>query len=254
MSILRSRSAVLVATLALVAAACGATGADGDQRELVVFAAASLTDAFTELGEELEARNPGTEVTFSFAASSALARQLAEGAPADVFAAADSVTMRTAIEAGAVSEPAEVFATNVLEIVVAPGNPNGVASLRDLADPDLVVVLAAPEVPAGRYSAEVLERAGVEVTPRSLEESPRAVLAKVAAGEADAGIVYATDVASAGDRAEGIPIPDDQNVVATYPVALTTRADDPELAQELVDLLFGPVGRQILARHGFGAP
>lgn len=254
MSTHRWQRALLVVALAAAATSCGGTGSDGDQRELVVFAAASLTDAFTELGEEFEARHPGTDVTFSFAASSTLARQLAEGAPADVFAAADSVTMGDAIDAGAVAGPGEVFATNVLEIVVAPGNPHGVASLQDLADPDLVVVLAAPEVPAGRYAGEVLERAGVEVTPRSLEESPRAVLAKVAAGEADAGIVYATDVAGADGRAQGVEIPPDENVVAAYPVALVAQAGEPELARELVELLLGATGRRILARHGFGVP
>lgn len=237
-----------VAALALLAVSCtdGSAGSDG---EVTVFAAASLTDAFAELGEAFGAANPGTDLAFGFASSSDLARQISEGAPADVFVSADLANMAKVVDAVA-AEPV-VFATNRAEIVVAPGNPLGVTGVDDLAEQDLVLVVCAPEVPCGRYAQQVFDNAGVPFVADSLEENVRAVLTKVRLGEADAGIVYATDVLAAGDAATGVEIPDDVNVVAEYPIALLS---DDDVAAAFVRFVQGPDGRSVLARHGFGAP
>jgi molybdate transport system substrate-binding protein len=237
-----------VAALALLAVSCtdGSAGSDG---AVTVFAAASLTDAFAELGEAFGAANPGTDLVFGFASSSDLARQISEGAPADVFVSADLANMAKIVDAVA-AEPV-VFATNRAEIVVAPGNPLGVTGVDDLAEQDLVLVVCAPEVPCGRYAQQVFDNAGVPFVADSLEENVRAVLTKVRLGEADAGIVYATDVLAAGDAATGVEIPDDVNVVAEYPIALLS---DDDVAAAFVRFVQGPDGRSVLARHGFGAP
>ena len=237
-----------VAALALLAVSCtdGSAGSDG---EVTVFAAASLTDAFAELGEAFGAANPGTDLVFGFASSSDLARQISEGAPADVFVSADLANMAKVVDA-VVAEPV-VFATNRAEIVVAPGNPLGVTGVDDLAEQDLVLVVCAPEVPCGRYAQQVFDNAGVPFVADSLEENVRAVLTKVRLGEADAGIVFATDVLAAGDAATGVEIPDDVNVVAEYPIALLS---DDDVAAAFVRFVQGPDGRSVLARHGFGAP
>ena len=219
---------------------------------ITVFAAASLTEAFTRIGEDFEASHPGTEVRFNFGSSSALATQLSQGAPADVFAAADDATMARAAAAEAVTAPI-AFATNTLAVLVAPGNPRAVGSVRDLARSDLTVVLAAPQVPLGAYTAEVLRRAGVAVTPRSLETDAKAVVAKVVAGEADAAVVYRTDVVAAGRRAEGVAIADALNVTASYPIAVATAAPNPAVARLFVAHVTGPEGRTALEQAGFTA-
>ena len=218
-----------------------------------MLAAASLTESFTALGRTFEAAHPGVEVTFNFAGSSALVRQLDEGAPGDVLATADQPTMQRAVDAGAVAEPV-VFARNRLEIIVARGNPKAIRDLAGLARPGLVVVLCAPQVPCGTLAAEALQRSGVEVRPASLEENVKAVVARVTLGEADAGIVYATDVRAAGPAAEGVAVPDDANVVADYPVAVATRAANPTAARAWIDLLLSAEGRRTLADFGFLAP
>jgi molybdate transport system substrate-binding protein len=199
-------------------------------------------------------------VTFNFGASSSLARQIADGSPAGVFASADEAQMSTVAASGVVRGDVERFATNVLAVVVGADNPKGIAELGDLAREDVVVVLAAPEVPIGGYSAEVLERAGVDVEPASYEENVKAVVNKVVLGEADAGIVYSTDVAAAGADAVGIAIPDELNVTARYPIAALTGgavlADgaDAEIADEFVTFVLGEEGQAVLARFGFGPP
>lgn len=221
---------------------------------VTVFAAASLTAAFTEIGEAFTVEHPNADVTFNFAASSELVAQIGQGAPADVFASADTSNMTKLTDAGDHGSSPVVFAGNVLEIIVAPGNPLGITGVADLADADLVVVTCAPEVPCGRYATEVFERAGVTVTPKSLEENVKAVVTKVTLGEADAGIVYRTDVAAAGDAATGIEIPVDINTRAEYPIAVTARAANPRAAQAFVDFVLGSEGQQILASYGFLAP
>jgi len=237
---------------ATIPAACGSD--DPGAGSITVFAASSLSNAFTEIGAEFSSTHPGANVTFDFGASSTLARQIADGSPADVFAAADQAQMEVLAGAGRLATEPAVFATNSLEIIVGRGNPDGVSGIGALADDALLVVVAAPEVPLGAYTAEVLRRAGVVVTPRSYEENASAVVNKVVLGEADAGIVYSTDVIAAGDRAEGVPIPEDVNVVATYPIATVESAADAELAHEFVDYVLQQEGQDVLARYGFGNP
>lgn len=242
--------------LTVIVAALGTLGAAGcagssDDDTVVVFAAASLTDAFTELGEVFEQTDPGGAVEFSFASSSDLARQVIEGAPVDVYASADTANMDKVTGAGAAAGTPVVFATNSAEIIVAPGNPLGIAGLDDLVERDLVVVVCASEVPCGAYADRIFERAGADVTPDSFEENVRGVVTKVTLGEADAGIVYRTDVLAAGDRASGVEIPDDVDVVAEYPIVSVS---GDAVADRFVEFVTGPVGQDVLASYGFSAP
>jgi molybdate transport system substrate-binding protein len=253
------RPGILTAALVavLVTASCGSDGGAGDgtaPADVTVFAAASLTAAFTELGDAFTAANPGADVTFSFAGSSELVAQLREGAPADVFASADLANMALLTGADLVDGEVEVFATNVAEIIVEAGNPRGIMDIADLADDDLVVVQCAPEVPCGAYAEQVLANAGVAVTPSSLEQNVKAVATKVLLGEADAGIVYRTDVLAAGDDADGVTIPDDVNVVAEYPIALLLDAPDAPGGRSFIDFVLSATGQQVLADNGFGPP
>ncbi|MBW1597511.1 molybdate ABC transporter substrate-binding protein [Streptomyces sp. JJ38] len=246
----RHRAAALLATALLVpTAACG--GGDGGGARLTVLAASSLTDAFEEAGAAWERENPGTEVSFSFAGSQELVSQVRQGAPADVIATADSRTMDDIADD---TEHRATFATNRLVIVVGAGNPHGVDELTDLADPGLTVVLAAPEVPVGGYSRQVLDRQDVDVRTVSEEPNVRAVLSKVELGEADAGIVYRTDAAVAADRVDAVEIPEEQNQLASYPVAVLKESGRPKAAASFVEWLRGPEARKILAEHGFQQP
>jgi molybdate transport system substrate-binding protein len=243
-----------VALIAAVALASACAGDDSGGRDLHVFAAASLAGAFSEIATAFEAAHAGVDVVINVAGSSALVTQITEGAPADVFAAADVANMVRLAEAGGVAGEPLVFATNRAEIVVAPGNPLSIEGVAALADPALLLVTCAPEVPCGAYAADVFARAGVAAQPDSLEQNVGAVMTKVVAGEADAGVVYATDVVAAGDTAEGVPIPPEHNVVAEYPIAVTSATEQPELARAFVDFVAGPEGQATLASHGFGAP
>jgi molybdate transport system substrate-binding protein len=250
----RTRLAAVLAAAALGLAACGGGGSGGSggqpPAEIKVFAAASLTAAFTELGRRYTAAQ-GTKVTFNFAGSQALATQIGQGAPADVFASADLDNMAKVKDL--VGTP-QSFASNRLAIVVEQGNPRGIRTLDDLAGGDVKVVLAAREVPAGRYAKQVLDRAGVKVTPVSQEDNVKAVVAKVSLGEADAGIVYVTDVAAGGARVEGVDIPREQNVVATYPIATVKAGKAQDAAQAFMDLVLSGQGQQVLHRYGFLPP
>ena len=219
---------------------------------VTVLAAASLKDAFTEIASAFRADNPGADVQLAFGASSALAQQISEGAPAEVFASADEANMAKVVDAGLIAGEPSSFATNSLAIIVEPGNPEDIATIGDLARPGLVVVAAAPEVPIGRYSAQVTDKAGVVVKPSSFEPDVKAIVTKVTSGEADAGIVYATDVTAAGPAAAGVAIPPELNVVATYPIAVTTETGDPSAATAWVAFVLGPRGQAILATFGFG--
>ena len=210
----RVRLTAVLAVAALVLAACGGgddnsggSSSAASPSEIKVFAAASLTAAFTKLGEDYSAANGGTKMTFNFAGSQALATQIQQAAPADVFASADITNMDKVKDL--VNTP-QNFASNLLAIVVEKGNPKDVKGLGDLANPDLKVVLAAEEVPAGKYAKQVLDEAGVSVTPVSQEDNVKAVVTKVSLGEADAGIVYVTDVSAGGDKIEGVDIPAEQ--------------------------------------------
>ena len=246
--------ALLVLLLLVGPGAPACSAAEGsDEDELTVFAAASLTDAFEELGRRFEDTHAGVAVTFSFAGSQRLATQIVEGAPADVFASADRRQMDTVVEAGHVRGEPAVFAANELAIAVEPGNPAGVERLADLADPELDVVLGADEVPAGRYARRALDRAGVELSPVSLETDVRAVLSKVALGEADAGIVYTSDLAGRDD-VTGVAVPPEVDVSASYPIAVVSSTALPELARAFVDHVLSPGGQAVLRDHGFRSP
>lgn len=238
------RSACTVAlVLAPATSSCGGTEDD----RLVVFAASSLTDVFDELTAEFISQHPGSDVVVSVGGSPSLVAQLEDGAPADVLATADIATMQRADRDGSLVGPIQVFATNTLVIAVEPENPLGISSIEDLAG-DVVVVLAAPEVPAGTYAQRLLDRAGVELDPVSLESNVRAAAAKVALGEADAALVYRTDIAQGLDAVE---IDGAVEVRADYPIAATS--GDP-LAAEFITFVLGEQGAQILSDGGFGAP
>jgi molybdate transport system substrate-binding protein len=246
--------------LTLPLAACGgdddsSTSGDGAQETvtLTVYAAASLTSTFEQIASDFEAEHEGVEVELSFGGSSDLVTQITEGAPADVFASAATANMDDLVEAGLAEGDPQDFATNILEIAVPPGNPAGVTSLQDLAG-DLNLVLCAPEVPCGAASQAVAEAAGITLSPVSEEQAVTDVLAKVTSGEADAGLVYVTDVTAAGDAVEGIEFPEAADVVNTYPIVPVSDSDEADLAQEFVDFVLGATGQQVLADAGFGQP
>ena len=221
---------------------------------ITVFAAASLTGTFTELAAQFEAAHPGTTVTLNFAGSADLVTQITEGAPADVFASADLKNMTKITDAALNESEPENFATNVLEIATPPGNPGGVTDFASLADPDLKVVVCAPEVPCGAAAATVETATGVELTPVSEESSVTDVLGKVVSGEADAGLVYVTDVAAAGDTVEGIEFDEASEAVTTYPIVALTGSDAPDVAAAFTAFVAGPDGQAVLAAAGFGKP
>lgn len=238
---MRPRAIVLVLLLALAGAGCSG---ESKPRTITVFAAASLTDAFTAEAAAYE-KQSGVHVRFSFAGSQDLVAQLNQGAPADAVATADTATLGklTVKLAGA----PETFARNRLVIVTAPGNPKHIDTPADLTRRGIVVVLAGPSVPAGKYATRALQAAHVTVHPRSLEDNVRGVLTKVELGEADAGIVYATDAKSAGAKVGAVALP--TSPIATYPAAAL---DAP--GQGFVDFLISPAGQAILAQHGFLPP
>lgn len=236
-------------------AAGGSRGvADGPKGTITVFAAASLTGTFTEIGSQFEASHPGTTVAFNFAGSSDLVAQLQQGAPADVFASADTRNMDKATGDGLVEGVPVDFATNTLEIAVPPGNPGRVRALEDLADPAVIVVICAPEVPCGSATKTVEAAAGITLAPASEESSVTGVLGKVRTGEADAGLVYATDVRAAGDTVEGVTFAESSAAVNRYPVAALESGANLALAREFLAVVTGPEGQQVLSRAGFGAP
>jgi molybdate transport system substrate-binding protein len=246
-------SVVAAVLTSLLAAGCG-PAVGGERTRLTVLAAASLKDTFTELERRFEAGNPTVDVTISFAGSSGLAQQIVNGAPADVFAAANASTMDTVVQAGLVEGEPRVFATNTLQIVTAPGNPKGIGEFADLARADLVLVVCAPQVPCGAATSKIEKDSGVDLRPASEEPDVKSVLGKVAGGEADAGLVYVTDVRAAGDQVTGVAFPEAATAVNAYPIAPIRGSADPELAARFVDLVLGEEGQQVLADAGFGPP
>lgn len=234
----------LLSALVAVVAACGST-----DTTLTVLAASSLSDAFEVIARDFEEAHPGVDVRLSAAGSQQLATQVLEGAPADVFASADHQQMLRVVAEGLAADPV-VVAHNELAIAVRPGATD-LQSVEDLADPAARVVLAAPDVPAGQYARQLLDDLGVEVDPVSLEPSVRAVLAKVSLGEADAGIVYRSDLVAAGADHTEVEIPDGATAPAEYPVAVLTDAPHPDLAAAFVDHLQGPAAQAHLRRLGF---
>lgn len=245
-------ASLLLIAVAALAAGCGSqSGGSGSSSSITVFGAASLTDAFTRLGADFTAAHPGVKVKFNFAGSQDLVAQLEQGAPADVLATADPATMD---KVASLVGPSQAFARNRLAIAVPPGNPARIKSLQDLANTKLKVVLAAPQVPAGKYSQQLLARAGVTVKPVSLEDSVKGVVTKVSLGEADAGIVYVTDVTAAGGKVQGIDIPDSANIIATYPIAVVNGAKSAQDARAFVDLVMSSQGQSVLKGFGFLPP
>ncbi len=250
-----SGNAATTTTAATATTTTTTTVADPVTGELVVLAASSLVEPFEELGRMFEAGHPDVKVTFSFAGSSDLARQIDAGAPADVFASADEKTMAAVVAAGQAAEPV-VVARNRLAVIVEKGNPKGVRTLADLARSDVVLVLCAAEVPCGRLAAAAFRKAGVAAEPASLEANVKAVVSKVTLGEADAGIVYRSDVQAARDKVEGVDVVEgaDAALQAVYPVALTTAAANRVAAKAWVDLVRSAGGLRALAAAGFLGP
>ncbi|MFD3744587.1 molybdate ABC transporter substrate-binding protein [Nocardia sp. NPDC058633] len=240
----------LAAALVLGVSGCGSD--DSGSSTLTVFAAASLKSVFTGLEKDFEAADPGVDVQFSFAGSSDLAAQLQAGAPADVFAAADQPTMDKVVRGGRITEAPATFATNVLTLVTAPGNPKGINGINDLADATLVV--CAPQVPCGRATKMVADAAGATLRPVSEESSVADVLTKVTSGQADAGFVYVTDAAAAGAKVSTVAVPEASAAVNTYPIAVVADSTQAAHARRFADLVTGPTGRAALAAAGFGAP
>ena len=236
---------------ALLLASCSEGVRTGSHRQLVVFAASSLTQAFTELGVLFEKDLADTAVRFQFAGSSQLVRDLANGAPADVLATADEETMDRAVEGGDVLAATTAFARNRLAIAVEPRNPKSIRGLSDLARRDVTIVLCAPVVPCGKAAKSALSKAGVAVVPRSYEENVKAVVAKVGLGEADAGIVFATDVLVPGSRVDGVAIADEDNIVTTCLAGAVTGSSQPTMAAEFVAFLGSGAAQAVLARYGF---
>lgn len=249
-----SRGARFLPVLALVGAGLAGCSADPNEDVLTVFAAASLRGPFEELGAQFESEHPGVDVAFNFAGSSDLAAQVREGADADVIATADPATMTTVADEDLLASPPRTFASNTLQIAVPAGNPADIVSLSDLSREDVALVVCAPVVPCGAAGQRVAQAAGIDLQPVSEEQSVTDVLNKVSVGEADAGLVYVSDVLAAGDKVIGIEIPDAATGATDYPIASLADSDEPELAAEFVDLVTGPTGRAALDRAGFGQP
>jgi molybdate transport system substrate-binding protein len=232
--------------------ACSGSPVEG---ELLVSAAASLTDAFAEVGAAFEEANPGVDVILNLGPSSGLREAILEGAPADVFASANTSNMDQVVEAGEVSGEPEIFVTNLLQIAVPAGNPGGVSGLDDFAREELLIGLCAEDVPCGEFGRQVLENAGVSASLDTNEPDVRALLTKIENDELDAGIVYVTDVLSNADgEVEGIDIPAEVNVIAEYPIAVLANAPDPDAGQAWVEFVLSDDGQAILTSYGFVSP
>jgi molybdate transport system substrate-binding protein len=245
---MRSRFGLLIAVAALLAA-CGSSGSV----TISVFAAASLTASFNALGSSFQTANPGVTLKFNFAGTPTLVTQIEQGARADVFASADTPNMDKLTADGYTTGTARVFAHNQLEIVVAPRNPKGITGLADLARSGVIYITEAPTVPAGKYALQALATAGVKVTPKSQEASVTAVISKIELGEADAGIVYTTDVTAAGGKVQGVPIPDADNVIATYPLVAVKGTANSAVANAFIAYVLSAKGQSTLATFGFQA-
>ena len=249
-------AAALALVLPLAACSSDSDGGDagGTTTTLTVYAAASLTSTFEEIGKQFEAEHDGVKVEFSFGGSSDLVTQIQEGASADVFASADTANMDKLADDDLTAADPQDFATNTLEIATPPDNPAGVGSFQDLAQKGLQLVICAPEVPCGAATQKMADSLGVTLQPVSEEQSVTDVFAKVTSGEADAGVVYVTDVTAAGDAIAGVAFPESATVVNTYPIAPVEGTDDADLADDFVEFVLGDTGQGILAAAGFGQP
>ena len=252
---MRARALPAAAALVTGLAACGsdrpADADEGGASEITVFAAASLTEAFTEIAAGVEADSPGTTVTLVFGASTTLARQVVDGAPADVFAAASPATMATVVDAGSAERP-RVFTRNRLQIAVPAGAPD--VELADFADPDRTLALCAPQVPCGAAASELFRVAGVSPRPDTLERDVKAALSKVRLGEVDAALVYRTDVLAAGTQVRGIDVPEAAAAVNDYQLARLSESRNPAGAEAFVARVLSQEGQAVLADAGFDRP
>ena len=242
---------LLALALLLPLTACG-TGDDDDGATVTVLAAASLTESFTRLAEEFERQHDGTRVKLAFDSSATLAEQALGGAAADVLATADTATMDGA--ADALADDAQVFATNTMVLVTPADNPAGLTSFADLGSGGVTYVVCVETAPCGKVAAAVLDDADIGADPASLEVDVKSVLARVVSGEADAGLVYASDAVAGGEAVRTFEIPGAEAHVTSYPIAQLTQAADPDLAREFVDLVLSPAGRDVFADAGFGTP
>jgi molybdate transport system substrate-binding protein len=259
---------ILAATAAIALLATAGCGDDGGDRagiprtpasagvtgEINVFAAASLTGAFEQIGKDFQAANPGTTVTFNFAGSSLLATQINEGAPADVFASAAPANMKVVTDAGNGEGTAQVFVKNQLVIAVPKGNPAGVKGLADLTKADVKVALCAEQVPCGAAAKKALAAAGVTITPVTQEQDVKAALSKVTLGEVDAALVYRTDAKASADDVDGIEFPESAGAINEYPIVVLKDAANKAGAQAFVDYVLSDQGEAVLTEAGFQAP
>jgi len=218
-----------------------------------VFAAASLTEAFTKIGQQFQAAHKGDTVKFSFGPSSGLATQITSGAPADVFASASPTTMQQVVSAGSASNP-QNFAKNKAEVAVPPNNPAKVTSVKDLAKSSVKVALCQPQVPCGVVAAEVFKNAGITVKPVTLEADVDSVVTQVETGNVDAGMVYVTNVLSAGNKLKGITIPASLNASTLYPIATVSNSKEKSIANAFVAYVLSPAGQSVLTAAGFEKP
>ncbi|WP_053203437.1 molybdate ABC transporter substrate-binding protein [Jiangella muralis] len=265
----RARLAFAVTAAALLTVACG--GDDGDDAAagaasttapaddapsgtVTVLAAASLTESFETLSDQLRATYPDLEIVYSFGPSSGLVEQLLAGAPADVLATADTKTMDEAVAGGVVDGEPRIFARNTLALAVPAGNPGDVTGLADLANPDLRIAICEPQVPCGGAAQRLLDAAGVTAAPDTLTTDVKEAASLVALGEADAALIYLTDAAAEGDAVETIDVPESEQVVNDYPVAVLTDAPNPDGAWAVADAITGEPGRSILGEAGFLTP
>jgi molybdate transport system substrate-binding protein len=249
------RALVALAALAvLIAAAQPVAAAPKPSGEITVFAASSLTESFDAIAKQFEKKYPDVSVKFDYDASSNLATQINQGAPADVFASADQDNLQKTIDSGTVTPPPVVFAKNRLEIAVEKGNPKKIKGLADLQKSGLVVVLCADQVPCGRYAAESLAKAGVSISPASKEENAKTTLSKVSIGEADASIVYVTDVKASKGTTSGVKVADKQNVIATYPMGVVKDSQNARAAKAWVQYVTSKDGQTTLRKFGFLPP
>lgn len=252
---MRARFIAILATVAATCAACGssapAAAPSALSGSITVFAAASLTDSFKALSTAFQTAHPGVMLQFNFAGTPTLVTQIEQGAKADVFASADTTNMDKLKGDGFTVGTPQVFAHNQLEIVVAPGNPKGISGLADLAKPGVIYISEAATVPAGKYSLHALAKAGVTVTPKSLETDVKSVVSKIELGEADAGIVYTTDVKAAGSKVQGVPIPAAYNVVATYPLVSVKGTKNSAVANAFIAYVLSSAGQSTLESFGF---
>ena len=245
--------AVAVATTLLGCSGSSSGSGTSGNGTINVFAASSLTEAFTTLGKQFESAHPGVKVVFNFGPSSGLSEQINQGAPADVFASASTKSMDEVVAAGGATNPTS-FAKNVMEIAVPPSNPGHVASVNDLAKSSVKVALCQAAVPCGATAAKVFDNAKITVKPVTQEIDVKSVLSKVQLDEVDAGVVYVTDVRAAGDKVMGIEIPSDVNASTTYPIAALAKSSDKAVAQAFVDYVLSDKGKAVLTAAGFAAP